>query len=407
MTKDSHKPKIRELLDFFTVQDKNEKLVCIRDPAGIAPDAVFIPLHSFFLVSLMDGSNTIKDMQNLFEKQFNAPLESQQITEFIQSLENKGFLDGPIFQEKLDQALSQYRSMESRPASHAGGAYPEDKIGLTGFLDQSLKALKKSKPPGLVKGIVAPHIDLHRGAHVYARAYQSCAHRPPPHTAILLGTAHFSDTGPFILTNKSFETPLGVTDANHEFCETLIKHNSADICDGELVHLSEHSIEFQVLYLQHLFGPENLQIVPILCTSILEMVKPGDSVCLALPFVQEFIHSLEMAIQDCPGDVLIVAGADMCHVGAKFGAEQPLNKDVLNQVQKEDLHALEAAAAGDGESFFERLARIQNRNNVCSATSIYILLKLLEKAQGKLICYDMAVEEETDSAVGFAALNFF
>jgi len=126
----------------------------------------------------------------------------------------------------------------------------------------------------------------------------------------------------------------------------------------------------------------------------------------AVPEVASFLEAAEGAIQNCEGPVLIVAGADMSHVGPRFGSAEPLTELFTERVRKEDKAALMAAADCDAEAFFQKVAEVGNRNNICSVTQIYTLLKLLQQPSGTLLSYDMAVDEENGSAVGFAALNF-
>jgi len=57
------------------------------------------------------------------------------------------------------------------------------------------------------------------------------------------------------------------------FSDHLVRHCSFDLEDGILSHRNEHSIEFQVIFLQHLFGAESgPKIVPVLCGNIMEKV---------------------------------------------------------------------------------------------------------------------------------------
>ena len=95
------------------------------------------------------------------------------------------------------------------------------------------------------------------------------------------------------------------------------------------------------------------------------------------PEVGRFLDSARKAISACPGPVLVLAGADLSHVGFKFGDTDPARGAFLDRVAQEDMAALEAAATGDGEAFFSEVARINNRNHICSVTSIYVLLSLL------------------------------
>jgi len=252
---------------------------------------------------------------------------------------------------------------------------------------------------------VAPHIDIERGRKVYAPAYSALAGRRPPHTAVVFGTGHFADGNTYILTRKDFSTPLGTARADGAFCDRLAADCGFDIYKGELCHRGEHSIEFQVLFLQHVFGSEAMpRIVPILCTSF-DPIMGRDGSPASLPEVKGFLAALGGAAEACPGDVLLVAGADMCHVGPKFGAGSPLEQSDLDRVRSEDMRALEAGASGGAGAFYREVAAIRNRNSICGVVSIYTVLEFLEGDKGELLGYDMDVEPEGFAAVGFAAMK--
>ncbi|MHC4943098.1 MAG: AmmeMemoRadiSam system protein B [Planctomycetota bacterium] len=402
-------PRIRMGLDYFPVNHEGQEMICLRDPLQLAPDPILVPPHAFFIVAHMDGSNRIVDIQEAFNHQFGQLIFSNQIEELIDLLDAKGFLDSPAFQGRLSKVESAFRKATLRPSALAGQAYPAEEREVRGLLDDLFDEVPPpSKKQGKrLAGLIAPHIDLHRGGPLFAKAYHALRNTPKPHTALIFGTAHYGEGNLFILTEKAFETPLGVSALDEKFSQALIEGCSFDIRKGELAHRTEHSIEFQVLFLQHIFGKdESPKIVPILCGSLMELL-PGHESPLTLPEMKSFLDAVKEAIQACEGPVLVMAGADMCHVGRKFGMSETMTPGFLDRVRQEDRASLTAAVEQDGEAFFRKVAGVENRNNICSVASIYTVLKLLEHCDGELLDYAMAVDEGTDSAVGFAALNLW
>ena len=77
--------------------------------------------------------------------------------------------------------------------------------------------------------------------------------------------------------------------------------------------------------------------------------------------VKGFLDGLSRAAGSCPGGVLLVAGADLCHAGPRFGKPEPLGADDVRRIEEEDRGVLEAAATGGAEAFFTKVARIGNR----------------------------------------------
>lgn len=411
MSQEETRPKIRMGLDFFPLLYEGRRMIGIRDPQGVSEETILVLPHVFFILSLMDGQNTLSDMEEAFQRQFNEKIPEGHVAELAMDLDDRGFMDTPVFQEKMRRVEEAYLRDPVRPSALAGRAYPDDQEEVISFLNGHFEGLEKEGSrdgfQGEMAGIIAPHIDLHRGGHLFATAYDRLRYCTPPKTAIIFGTAHFGDGGPYILTDKDFETPLGIARADRNYCEALLSSCGSSLRKGEWTHRSEHSVEFQVLLLQHVFGAEQMpRIVPLLCSSVMELLPSGASP-QSLPEVAAFLNAAREAMNRSDGPVLVVAGADMCHVGAKFGTPERIAPDYLERVRREDEDALSQAADLDPEGFYQSIFRIQNRNNICSVTSIYTLLKILEGCRGERLSYDMAVDEENDSAVGFAAMNFW
>jgi AmmeMemoRadiSam system protein B len=412
MSGDPKKPCLRRSLDIIPVEHEGQNLFAVRDPLGLADEPILVPGEILFLMSLMDGESSLTDIQIEFTKKYGELIMSDRIESIAAELDGKGYMQSPALDERVRRVEEEYRSAPARAASHAGQAYPEsgDELRslLAGIIPPRTGDAPDAAPP---RGLVAPHIDIERGKKVYGLAYSALAGKRPPRTAVLFGTGHFAEGNTYILTDKDFDTPLGRARADGEFCGKLASSCVFDIYKGQLSHRNEHSIEFQVLFLQHLFGGETTPdgagmplIVPILCTSF-DPVMGSVETPSSLPEVSGFLDALGEAVSACPGDVLLVAGADMCHVGPRFGGGEALDQAALDRVRSEDERALEAGAARGAEAFYQEIAALQNQNSVCGVVSIYTVLKFLEDGKGKLLGYDMAVEPDGSSAVGFAALT--
>ena len=91
---------------------------------------------------------------------------------------------------------------------------------------------------------------------------------------MVLGTGHNGLKNLFSLTRKPFSTPLGKLQVDSEFVERLTSRYPHDLFTDEFAHRTEHTIEFQVLFLQLLLG-NNIPMVPILCSFAHWMVTQG------------------------------------------------------------------------------------------------------------------------------------
>jgi hypothetical protein len=80
---------------------------------------------------------------------------------------------------------------------------------------------------------------------------------------------------------------------------------------------------------------------------------------------------------------LVVAAADLAHVGPAFGAPYGLDMIGRAQLRNADERLLETVYAGDASSFFDVLKAEGDRRNVCGLPPIYLTLRLLEPTTGK------------------------
>jgi AmmeMemoRadiSam system protein B len=293
-----------------------------------------------------------------------------------------------------------------REAALADSAYPSDRGELAAEID-SLLTTPGEAAAGGAEGIMpcavaAPHIDLKVSGSSYGHAYGGLRSLSPTAIAIL-GTGHALED-PYCLTDKSFVTPLGEVPAEKETVRRLKAAGGEAVAREDFAHRGEHSIEFQLLFLQRLFPMEEVPILPILCGSLepflLRGMKPLED-----PGVARFIDTLGNWLADSPGGRLLVAGVDLSHVGPKFGDDAPA-RSLEQQFRASDKKLLEALDGGDADTFYEAVAQDHNRFKVCGFSALWTLLAALPGVRGKVLDYQIWHEEPTQSAVSFAAVAF-
>jgi len=260
--------------------------------------------------------------------------------------------------------------------------------------------LRYSQP---LKAIVAPHIDFSRGGTTYAWAYKDLAEAPPADLFVILGIAHYPMENLFAATTKDFATPLGLARTDTEFIEALSQKCSFDLFADEFLHRHEHSVELQVVWLQHLFG--EVKIVPLICAGFEHLVEPGDSP-MSLPQVSEFVEALRTTLSEWGKKVTLIASVDLSHVGLRFGDRQPITPAILRWLESEDRLFLERVAAGDSEKMFALIHADRNSRRVDAYPAIYVMLKALEGIKGEVKHYDQSVEGRNESVVTFGAVVF-
>jgi len=285
------------------------------------------------------------------------------------------------------------------------------------FSKQAAAFFAGEKGPGLpaaegsvrpaVRGIIAPHIDPRAGGACYAWAYKELAERCAADLFILLGTSHYGMGQLFVATAKDYHTPLGSIKSDREFVRTLQKNYSGDLFADEILHRTEHSLEFQTLFLQYVFGGKrDFNVVPILVSSFHSMVRshipPAQD-----PRVADFVNALKATIARSGRNVCLVAGVDFAHVGQKFGDQGPLTQEFLNWVEAEDRRLIRALENIDHADFFAQIDKDSDRRRVCGFSPMYTFLQVIDATRGKLLQYDRTLESATQSSVSFASLAFY
>jgi AmmeMemoRadiSam system protein B len=402
-------PKIRTL-DAFPVQAEGKELVGIKDPVGVCPEVVFVPPEAFFLISLMDGTNTLRDLQAAYMRKYGGLLYSDNIEGLVAQLDSYFLLENRRFEDRLRHLQEVFKGAKIREAVFAGRGYEADPAMLRAQLEGYFTG---QGGPGLpkegvekkdLKGIVAPHIDFTRGGSCYAYAYKTLGESNKMDLYCILGTCHTLMHTPFAFTKKRFETPLGGVEVVHDIVEQCARHLPFDPFYDEFSHRNEHTIELQVVFLQYLLEGREFQILPILCNSFHEMIHRETSP-LNDPLYEASISVLKDQLDALPSCCL-VASADLAHVGPQFGDREAVTPGVLAEVKAKDLEMLGHAAHLEGEDFYRFILRERDRRNICGLPPIYALVQLIEAQEGEVLHYQQWHDPQGQGAVTFASMAF-
>src|SRR4029453_15459815 len=104
--------------------------------------------------------------------------------------------DSPKFAARRRGIEEAWLAAPPRPAAPAGGAYAGDAAGLTEQIDGFFVHGDGPGAPvapagsGKLRGLLAPHIDFHRGGPTYAWAYRALAEHSNADLFVILGTCH-------------------------------------------------------------------------------------------------------------------------------------------------------------------------------------------------------------------------
>ena len=405
-------PKLREV-NIFPVQNSGQSLLCLQDPQNVSEKALFLSPPLYFVVSLFDGRHSILDIQAEYMRRFGEFLYTEKLQEIVNQLDEALYLEGERFKDALRQKEENFRKAPLRDPLFAGKSYEGDPNGLRAQLKGYFEgtngpgSLGERKGESGLKGVIAPHIDFQRGGFCYAFAHREIAEKNSSLCFIILGIAHAPMKNVFCLTRKDFVTPLGTLSVDQELVGAIQSRYPEDLFEDQGIQRSEHSIEFQSVFLRYLYPePVPLKIVPILIGSFHEAIEKGISP-LELKPVRQFIDALSESVSSLGREVCYIASADLAHVGRQFGDRGGMNEYGLRILSQEDQEMLEYVEKMDGEGFFSVIAAEKDRRRICGFPAIYSMLKLLEAKEGKVLKYGQAFTPETQSVVSFASLAFY
>src|SRR5437870_7023541 len=242
------RPRLRPV-EAFPAQIGDEQVICLRDPANISDAVIGFSMEAIPILQALDGTQTIFDIQVAETRRQGRIVLRSEIEDLVRSLDERLFLLSPRFEAAHAALTDEFRQRASRPAFHAGRAYPSDPDALRQWLDSFFAhpdgpgAIEPPASSAPIAGILAPHIDFQRGGPVYAWAYRALAEAQPADLYIVLGVPHHGIEGPAAATLKAYDTPLGALDVDHDFVDGLQRRSGMDLLQEELEHRTEHSIE--------------------------------------------------------------------------------------------------------------------------------------------------------------------
>jgi hypothetical protein len=255
--------------------------------------------------------------------------------------------------------------------------------------------------------VAAPHASPDGGWSTYRAAYRSLPSKEEveDRTFIVLGTSHYGAPERFGLTRKAFVTPYGETQSNVALVDEIARLAPDAIRMEDYCHSVEHSIEFQVVFLQHLYGPQ-VRVLPILCGPFVKSIYEG-----GLPEETDGIARFFGALQDIyarDADKLMwVLGVDMAHMGRRYGDPLIARADAgeMLGVAERDQQRIAALASSDAAAYWSQVQDGHDDLKWCGASPFYTFLKAMPPLKGELLDYHQW-QIDPQSVVTFGAMRF-
>ncbi len=378
----------------------------IRDPYRFSDAMLIIPPMLVECLQCFDGQNTDLDLRAALVR-LTGDFEVGQLQEhLVQALSNAGFLEDENFARMEQDRRREFRELPVRQPAHAGSGYPADAAELRETMSEYMAGEDAApSPDGHLLAIAAPHVSPEGGWQSYRAAYQMLRPEHRDRTFVILGTSHYGAPEKFGLTRKNFATPFGEAVADRRLVDWLAARGGGAIEMEDYCHSFEHTVEFQVVFLQHLFGP-NVRILPILCGAFAHSLYEGGD-----PEKDDGVKSFLEALgelNDREGDRLLwVLGVDMAHMGARYGDrfEAEANTGEMSVVAARDEARIARINASDAAGFWDLVRENRDDLKWCGSAPFYTFLKAVPKARGELLRYEQWNIDE-QSVVSFAGMSF-
>lgn len=410
----------------------------LRDTQGVTSSHVLLPFEAIPIVERFTGANSCESIARAASKDLGDEIPVEVVVRLATDLEDALFVDGPAYRSARARIELEFADAAVREASHAGGAYHDDPKKLAHYIDidclgasatterganakankaRDRDAARGKAPPGApakggrLVGLVAPHIDPWRGARCYGAAYNALAASLPDDvdTFVLLGTSHAPMREPFALCRKTFATPLGPMLADFDAIDGIAKACDFDPYADQFNHKREHSLEFQAVFLRHLLdkrgdGARRARIIPILA-GLGEHQRSGDSPARSVA-VTRFYDAIRNVVGS--RSTVVIAGADLAHVGPRFGDPRPFDERQRTVLDATDRDSLARAERVDAEAFWEHVAGDLDDRRVCGLGPMYSLLRTIDaSARGEVHHYEQTIDPDEGSIVSHAAVGFY
>lgn len=398
-------PSLRHDINAYEVLPGIIRLV---DELGYTDAMVHVPIELIELMLEMDGRRSVDDLLSI-HRQAPQGTSVEKLLGMIETLDDEGFLESESFARRRARIHDEYNALPVRPAMFAGSSYPNDPVTLRAFIDDCLRdgaaaAGESAESSAVPFGIIVPHLDPSLCGKTYGAAYHAIR-KSDADTFIILGVPHRMSYDRFIFSRMDFETPIGRLETDRAFIDHFRAGLTTPLTSDEIAHMPEHSIEFQTIFLRHLFNDRPIRIVPILAGSLYNYVESGLGGADRDEALSELYGKLTETATALGRKVCWIVSVDFCHVGRKF--DDPVAASTLfEEVRAHDMAMVAETIEGDAEGFLAGLTAVRNRYRVCGVAPMYAFLRAAAPVRGTLLSYDIWDESEQESAVSYGAVAF-
>ncbi len=389
---------LRRNLDAMPSPDPDHPGLLLRDMFGYSERVLVIPPQLVRGLQFFDGASTENDLREWLVRATNSFDVGEPLRQLVTALSESGFLEDATYYAMRDAAHLAFAEMPVRPPAFAGAAYPECPEDCRRYFDEFMKEAPEIAPSARkLIGIAAPHVSYEGGWECYREAFTALREMGPDRTYVILATSHYGEAEKFGVTRKPFLTPYGQTTAANELLDELKAMAPDALIEEDYCHVMEHSVEFHVMWLQHLFGPE-VKVLPILVGSCFADSPESN------PHLKAMLDALG-ALAKKHGDKLgWVLSIDMSHMGQRYGDETAYEEG-NRAIEHTDTERVKALMAGDIDGFWRDVRKDDDPWKWCGSAPLYTLYRALPGVQAEMLRYGQWNIDEA-SVVSFAGMRF-
>src|SRR5438105_2032070 len=117
-------PALKAGIEAVEIDHEGKPMVLLRDQEGLNENAVAVSLSGFLLAMMLNGQNTITDVQALFAKNTGAVLTPDEIKGMVGQLEKSDLLETEAVRNKRRQVIENFRLSPTRKPAHIRSGYP-------------------------------------------------------------------------------------------------------------------------------------------------------------------------------------------------------------------------------------------------------------------------------------------
>jgi AmmeMemoRadiSam system protein B len=291
--------------------------------------------------------------------------------------------------------------MQKRKPIVAGQFYPGQHDSCVDEINECLEArtLSKALPEAIVAGIV-PHAGWTFSGSLAALVFFAIKQQHEKvNTFVVFGAAHgYFGRSPAVYDKGSWITPLGEIAIDEELADAVL--NTGPAVSEPRAHISEHSIEVQVPFIQYLFA--GAKILPIL-------VPPGQQAVALGTSVGEIIS------RDEQKKIVCIGSTDLTHYGPRYGfTPMGIGADALKWADNvNDKQFIDLALKLEPEGMLASAAENCNACGAGAAATAVAAAKKLGKTEGLLLAHTSSNEvmqrkmgTASADSVGYAAIIF-